>query len=275
MGMFTSYLDDSGHEDSPSTKGIVAAGFVASVDQWLRFESEWHKALKQFKLPACFHTTDFIAGQGEFSAWKNKKAEKQTILRHLVGIIRLRVRYSVSLIVMLDDYCRVNQTYMLQEHHGYPFSLCARSCAKVLNEWKAKYAPRATLDLVFEDGVKHKGDVVEVFSRDQLPIPSFKAKCSIAGLQAADLLAWHAHYMVNKIEKGAYADRTDYWKSFSELLKIPGSAEHGMYWEKDLIELCGVSKVRRRGELPDRAKLIFHSAPKRLRPSKQLKRPPK
>jgi len=54
--MYTAYFDESG---SPvEGKALVVAGYVASVEQWLKFDDEWRETL------ACegvkrFHMRDF------------------------------------------------------------------------------------------------------------------------------------------------------------------------------------------------------------------------
>ncbi|MGH2639778.1 MAG: hypothetical protein ACRDF4_10970, partial [Rhabdochlamydiaceae bacterium] len=152
--MFTTYVDDSGHEDSIRSKVLVAAGFLAFVDQWLRFEDEWPKMLSRLGLPSCFHTADFIAGTGEFSDWKGKKRAQKHVLRSLAAAIKLRVRRTLNQSIVLDDYARVDKVYHLREAHGYPFTIAVRTCWKDINEWKLRYNPEASVKLVIEDGVK-------------------------------------------------------------------------------------------------------------------------
>lgn len=238
MAMFTAYLDDSGHEDSPKSTCIVAAGFLASVEQWLLFEDEWKTALRRNGLPSCFHTMDFVAGRGDYSHLKGKNREKQQILANLIGTIAIRVRRSVSQLVMLDDYAHVNNIYMVQETIGYPFTLAARTCAKSFSFWKDRYAPDAEIKIVIEDGLKHKGDMVDVFDKDRLGIPSFAAKGSFGALQAVDILAWHVHVMKNRSEVNQFIDGTNYDISFKHLGSIPGKEDHGQYSKSDLLATC-------------------------------------
>jgi hypothetical protein len=225
-------------------------------------------------LPDCFHTSEFLAGQGDFAAWNGKKAKQKEIIKTLVGAVRIRVRRTVTHMVRLEDYRQINEKYAFQECIGFPYSLCARTCVKTLNEWKERYAPEDNFRIVFEDGAKHKGDLVEVMSRDKLPIPSFEEKCALGSLQAADLFAWHVHHIVNKVESGLRMDYSEYYQSFLGFLEIPGQKDHGIYNYERLEELC----LRPEPDVPLRSSLspstffVFPSAPNRPRPGKKTER---
>lgn len=193
-------------------------------------------------------------------------------MRNLVGIISLRARRTVSQAVMLDDYAKVDDVYMLHEVHGYPFSLSVRTCFRNFHEWQKAYAPNDQLNLVIEDGVKRKGDVVEVLDRDKLPTPDFRPKCSLGALQAADIMAWHVHYTVNRFEAGQLPDATDYWEIISALLKIPGIEDHGRYLEKDLRAVCEKTGTPLRNDPSGPREVAFRNLPKRVRPARRIRR---
>ena len=59
MVEYSLYLDDSGHpKDQPY---VVAAGFVATEQQWQNFKPRWETALKKYGLGDTFHMTDFMS----------------------------------------------------------------------------------------------------------------------------------------------------------------------------------------------------------------------
>jgi hypothetical protein len=74
----TEYLlctDDSGHP-SDQTR-VVAAGFLASAEQWETFEPKWLTALHNYRLGDAFHMTDFEA---------TKRRDRGSVLQHLIEI---------------------------------------------------------------------------------------------------------------------------------------------------------------------------------------------
>jgi hypothetical protein len=60
MPKMVAHFDESGDPDS---RAVVVSGFVGTVDQWTRFESDWKGAHADFGLPDPsihpFHMKDF------------------------------------------------------------------------------------------------------------------------------------------------------------------------------------------------------------------------
>jgi hypothetical protein len=77
---FIVYFDDSGDPDSE--KIVVVAGFVASNEQWFRFEREWKQLLESEGLVS-FHMTDFMRND-----WSVER--KQRLLNRLTALLSAR-----------------------------------------------------------------------------------------------------------------------------------------------------------------------------------------
>ncbi len=250
---FAAYFDDAGHPDNQDL--VLIAGFVSGKDQWLKFEDEWHNALQQCGLPrdTVFHMTDLLAGapKSPFAGWTDH--QKHRLLEKLVHIAAIRTVKHFSETVFMDDYRAVNDEFALEEFHGAPYGLAGRNLLMRLKHWLEKQGPDARLLIFFEDGTKHKGDLLDNCRRDGLPTPAFAKKRELVPLQAADLLAWEiAKHMrqIRRISVGQKID-PDYYKInpsyYLDVLIRYGweKEDDGAYNERVLRELC-----RGGGELP-------------------------
>ena len=229
--MFTCYFDDSGPlaKQSPA---FVVAGYVADVDQWHRFEHEWNEILASVPGKR-FHMTDFAHSLGEFASFKGKAWDRKRLMERLVGMIRVRARFSFSCAVSPEDYWNVDDKYLLSEHLGNPYSFCSRHCLGRVRQWAKKYGhSESEIEYIFEQGTAGKGELMQVMERDGFPSPIFRGK-ECAQLQATDLLAWEQLKALRLARAGKlYTFR----RSFAELQKIPNN--WGIYPKDKLEEIC-------------------------------------
>jgi hypothetical protein len=99
----TIYIDDSG--TSPRNEVAVAAGWIAPLQQWRKFEGDWKKAKQvagdEFD---CFHMSGcvYIERGTEFESWSYPK--KQRVIRRLREIIKRRATKGFCLGVRKKDY---------------------------------------------------------------------------------------------------------------------------------------------------------------------------
>jgi len=97
--IFTVYLDESGiHRDS---QDVVIAGYIATNEQWISFETEWKQALSEFGIPF-FHMSDYAARKSHYKTWKN--SERETRYERLTNIIKANTTYSVGITISRIDY---------------------------------------------------------------------------------------------------------------------------------------------------------------------------
>lgn len=187
MAMYSAYFDESGHPDSPHGPYMVVAGCVATVDQWVHLEREWKCFLDPLGIEV-FHATEFEQRRSPFDRLNDKQAEE--LLLRLVGVVCRRVEKSVSKALRLDQYNAINAKYVFAESYGFPYPLLARRAMGAVESWMKYHA--ISMDEVlffFEDGAKHKGQLLWIADRDKLPEPTFKSK-KLIPLQVADLIAW-------------------------------------------------------------------------------------
>jgi hypothetical protein len=85
VGMFQSFFDESGGADHGF---ITVCGWVASVERWRQFETEWKTMLVQFNVPY-FHLKELSQSRGPYSKWFGKpSAERDALFAEASRIIR-------------------------------------------------------------------------------------------------------------------------------------------------------------------------------------------
>ena len=95
VGMFETYCDEAGGADH----GFIAVcGWLASVERWKAFESDWKALLGQYSVPF-FHMADIAQFQGPYKKWYSARAEREEFLSQAVGIIRQTVEFGFLSVV--------------------------------------------------------------------------------------------------------------------------------------------------------------------------------
>lgn len=246
FGMFTCYFDEAGGADH----GFIAvSGWIASVERWRQFESDWNAMLCAHGVPY-MHMKECAHFKGPYSKWfaTEVRADRESFVKDAIRIIRDTVQFGVVCVVHYDDFRKVNERFRLREHLRSPYALAGRFCIARSNLWAQRqgYSIRDIGDYVFEDDGPDVPGLVEVTKRVGLQIPSFKpsrdteTQLGIIQLQAADLLV----YEVRK----AVVDHRDpmtqpefFRKSFQAFFGC--DVEQGNYREAQLLDLCEGAKI--------------------------------
>jgi hypothetical protein len=189
MAMYTAYFDESGSPDEG--KALVVAGYVASVEQWLKFDDEWREALARERVKR-FHMRDFAHSKREFESWQGDQKRRTAFIKTLVKIIRANVRKSFSQAVILEDYNKVNEKYLLAEQLLLPYPLCAFACARAVNSWAKDHGYIDPVLHIYEDGATHKKQFKRLMEYQEYPDPIFGTKDDYVAFQAADLVVWES-----------------------------------------------------------------------------------
>jgi len=254
MTEFALYLDDGGHPDDQPF--LVVAGYVAPESKWLEFEPQWRNALARFNLGNTFHMTDFMSQRRKYTSLKFDQ-----ILSTFASIIKANTSHLFVCAIDIAAYKRMNETHALEECHGAPYALAARSLATELNIWKTRNLhPEDHLLIFVEEGTKHYGDLEQVFKRDKLPMPHRIPK-SMPQVQPADILAWEAF---NWLRAGS---PRNLGKNLNRLTRSTRRKEElgGIIYEADLRRICADTDVYLRSELNAGDTISFHSERKRKR----------
>jgi hypothetical protein len=102
------------------------------------------------------------------------------------------------------------------------------------------------LEIFFEDGTKHRGDLKKVFQQFGYDEPIFREKNKVVPLQAADLLAWeNSHQFKTGIVRAPFMELCE---------QTIGHGQFGMFTTPRLIEACeGVTQIPKRDKEKARA----------------------
>lgn len=104
MALHAAYFDESyGNEDAYSV-----AGYIATIEQWKRFESEWVQMLAEFNV-SHLRKSELEHLEGGFRQWKSLPKEEQAdakkrINQKAISIIRNRVSAGFAGSVKKSDW---------------------------------------------------------------------------------------------------------------------------------------------------------------------------
>lgn len=186
MALYSAYFDDSGHPDD--SLYVIVAGCIADVTQWVHFEREWLEALAPFNTKV-FHAVDLEQGNRPFERLTQKQQTELLVL--LVGIITRRIEKTFAHIVPMSIFNALNDQFVFAESVGFPFPFAARNCMADVEQWARYYSlDSSSIKYYFEDGSKHRGQLLWMVERDYLPTPLFPKKQEAVPLQAGDLIGW-------------------------------------------------------------------------------------
>jgi hypothetical protein len=236
MAFLTAYFDDSGH---PASHRVVAlGGFVSTTDHWIRFSKEWQGVLKEFDVPY-MHMKEYAHSVGPFVGWKGDESKRLEFMKRLIALLKGLPKGSACS-VMTEPFNAVNKRYWLREFLGGPYAICARACARHLNDWREFVGIPGSIDFVFDDGSHQKGDLLRLFPVDGWDDPIFRPWRKFPPLQAADIVAWEMHKFEEAAEGGTFKE---YRKPFLELFAEFQQDWNTYFLEDDIENLCIENKV--------------------------------
>ncbi len=206
MAMFTAYFDASGHPDATGeAHSLFVSGFVASVEKWLRFETEWKALLNRFGITSPFHMTDFEARQGQY---KGLTAEDREAFRaEAIHIITSNTNKAFSVGVVVPALRRLFEEYEVPESAVFPrnpYPWCAMRVSGLVRKWMRNrlkagtIKPTDNMEFVFQQGDKHRGEFEKFSRRVYRYVPLFKGSSDFVPFQACDYLAWEHRYFLSR-----------------------------------------------------------------------------
>jgi hypothetical protein len=208
MATLTGYFDAAG--DNSGRYAVTVGGYVAPVRNWSRYQRDWRKVLDPLGIDV-FHMTDFMAGQGDFEAWRGKPEKQMAVLMRLAKVIVRHAHFSSATTVVLDDWRAANTHYTLKECHATPYCLAAFSSLSKAIKWIGRERGKDLIsEFVFEEGDSGFGDLLQFMNWARkavrpgaldcvYPIPKPK---TLEPLQAADFTAWEQRYVAAKRSAG-------------------------------------------------------------------------
>jgi len=243
--MFTAYFDASGSGNQGVA--LTVAGFVATKEQWVEFERNWKESLAAYQA-SCLHMKEFAPGIGEYASWKDDKEKRRSFLERLIGITAIRVRHCFASTVWQRDYSTVDKRYCLSERY-HPFALAGLTCIQRVQEWAIRQGISLNeIAYVFEDGDKHKGNLIQRCEEIHHFVPMFEKKHRSCAFQAADLLAYESrrgNLAVSESGPGTLA-MGDLRGALQALDRIPhgkDGEDWGFYDVYDLEQHCVMNNI--------------------------------
>jgi hypothetical protein len=215
--MYSAYFDESGTDGS--SESTVVAGYVASDEQWQNFEWAWRRALDDAEVSR-FHMRDFAHSLREFKDWRGDEDRRVMFLRQLIDIIRRNTRHGFSNAVIMRDYQLLNRKYQLAERTS-PYVICAVTCAADIARWCKAREYVDPVNLVFEDGVRYKGEFLRFYAPTNFHKISYAKQHEFIGFQAADFVAWEQRKLYSQLLSGTHKRHR---QSFSALLSVPNKS---------------------------------------------------
>ncbi len=108
-----------------------------------------------------------------------------------------------------------------------------------------KGIPQAQVELFFEDGAKHHGQLERILRANDGIGPIFKTKEEMVQFQAADLLAWKSHKVLQKVIEHDGSEDIDAFNSIRRSLEEVNSIPHsyGVHTYESLKPLIQRAKV--------------------------------
>lgn len=255
FAMYTGYFDASG---DLTDVGFVVSGYVATVEDWDRFDADWKIALAHDNVPY-FHMQEFAHFKGPFKGWERQDNRRANFLARLVDIISQTTRRGFSTAVTNEVFKRVNEEYCLEEHFGNPYAFCGLNCAIHTRRWLRKKGYSFPVKYIFEHGDKGWHYLEDLFERSHLSLPIRERKRSMKNpigptpLEAADFAAWENLKATRTAEFGNLLSMAHLRKSLTNLMSTK-SNEWGIYTYGHLVDLCRKLGIPLRKNLSDWAR---------------------
>lgn len=205
MAMLTLYLDES-YSHPPAPLVYTVAGYIATVDEWRKFQKEWRGELDRAGIDF-FHMAKYEARKKEYEDWSNEK--RVEVLRRLHRTIHRRVLTGFAASVVVADYNEVIN-HNIRRGYGEPHEFAVISCMKYIRTWGNQKGHHEPIAYVLESGSDRQKIVNTVFNhmdeeqRREYRIGSwtFADKRDLNPLQAADILAYEmTKEMCRRLEK--------------------------------------------------------------------------
>lgn len=199
MAMLTAYLDESRTDEGKAYP--VIGGYLAPVEAWLAFSSEWKAILREEGIP-CFHAAE-CWGNIKKSVFEDRQKwtmrEKERLIGRLLTVVEAHVFRGVVSSLDNQAYLKLIGDRKASRHkHGSQYELCGFSTAILVGEFAESKSP-FPISFVFDQGNRYRHQFergYEIVRRGPQPFVRFLGPLTFASdervvpLQAADLYAW-------------------------------------------------------------------------------------
>jgi hypothetical protein len=191
----TFYGDESGSHGKGT---FVIAGYLATAHNWERFKADWNTALSEEPRITHFHRGHNYHGDGVFEGW-----DEPTRQAKLNRMIRVFERFGAHIVelsstIEWNEYRAVVHGPLAKELSN-PYYFCLHGVMSLAVDWVRKTGEDADISFVFDYQFEHQAEAVRQYTHIKQRFPQIGKHMSgicfmddekVAGLQAADLIAW-------------------------------------------------------------------------------------
>ena len=204
----TAYFDES-YAALPTNKGyMVVCGWIASVEEWERFEVDWKLFLISYKVPY-FHMKEFAHSVGPYKKWAGTTFIRARFIKGAHEIIRRHVRKGLVCCIHDEQWQWADRLYKLREDFPSTYAVAGRTCI----DWAESIGrtSQQQVGCIFDDGNPGKGDLIRAADiAPMVPSPIFKPSRDVQDrkmgmrrgfvpIQAADFLAYEISKYVKDV----------------------------------------------------------------------------
>lgn len=263
--MLTSYFDEA-IAKRPLTGGsepfTFICGWIASIEQWERYETDWKLFLAAYRIPY-LHMKKFAHSKKPFVRFEGKGTLRAKLLNDAADIISNNVKSGFACCVRHEDFRIIDRLYEFSEAFSSPYGFAGRVAMLMANNWtRKKYGKPPEIKYVFEDGDGEnidKGGLIKAVTAitPHLPTPSFEpsrdrtpsrkwpnGRKGLVQLQSSDYLAYESRKALQDRIDGRTSRQSDLRKSNLALLNIP--IDRAIINQTTLVKLCERAGIKKR-----------------------------
>jgi len=188
----------------------VLAGFIATVEQWEKFNNEWDLALEWIRPLKYFKMSEAASLRGQFAGWTG--SDRAKLLRRLIDIVESNVAGGIGSVVPHQHYRDIFGHKICREMND-PYTHCFYDIMGQAHRFQARVGDDTEMGFVFDEQRGQMGHALKIyrFWLDFAP-PNLRNKLSnthpkpandidVRPLQAADMLAWR----LRRLAEDAYS----------------------------------------------------------------------
>src|SRR5580698_7633179 len=101
MSLYAGYFDESG---TGSGDVLSVAGYVSTVDAWIKFSTDWQQDLLAWKTLEYFRMHEFMSGQGKYR--RMDFTERREVERRAFGIMNRNILFGVYGVISKSAHSR-------------------------------------------------------------------------------------------------------------------------------------------------------------------------
>jgi len=209
LSMFTACFDAGGSQHDQ--RFLVVAGFVSSVDGWIKFDEAWRCRLEQDGI-RYFHMVEFAQFRKEFkTGWKGNEPRRRALLSDLMEIIRRHVPRKFGCVIENKQFKDLLSKIQREKYYLDAYSFAGLYCAHQVNKWCLDEHISTVPQLVFEDGDLGKGHLADRLKKDGFGTPIFRSKKDEETWTERNLPSRHCKQLIFLLTK--YSLRIGKWNS--------------------------------------------------------------